>query len=327
MKPSKLDAKAFARAHLRGVWAATLTPFTPDLRCDEEGFRRNLRHWYRTLDLAGLFVGGKQGEFYAMTLAERKRQFELAVEEAQAAGKRTMLSCSDQSLDVVVELARHAQAIGGDFIVVHTPLLYFGAHSDDTLFEYYRYIAEQVDIGVALWNQPPDCGYTISPELCVRLAEEIPNVVAIKYSVPREVYSRLTRLAGDRLIVSCSSEDEWLDNIIELGWQVYLCSTPPYLMQTESDQRMNEYTRLAMAGDHERARQVRDSLEPVRRALKQSRAHGKPQASQKYWQELLGQAGGPVRRPLLQLTETERAVIRDAFAGCGLGQPGTRRAA
>ena len=327
MKYRRADAKAYARAHLKGVWAATLTPFTPDLAFDEAGFRANCRHWYRDLDLAGLFVGGKQGEFYAMTLPERKRSFEIAVEEARAAGKGAMLSCSDQSLDTVLELARHAEAIGGDYVVVHTPLLYFGAHSDDTVYEYYRHIAGEVNLGVTLWNQPPDCGYTISPELCVRMAEGIPNVVAIKYSVPRETYARLTRLAGDRLIVSCSSEEEWFDNIVELGWQVYLCSTPPYLLQTKADRRMNEYTALALAGEVERARAVRDSLEPVRQALKRSRAHGKPQASQKYWQELLGQVGGPVRRPLLQLTEAERAAIREAFAGCGLAGAGAARAA
>src|SRR6185503_2636389 len=105
-------------------WAATLTPFIDEKRMDEEGLRRNVRHWYRDLKLAGLFVGGKQGEFYAMTLEERKRSFEIAVEEAAAAGQGgTMLSCSDQSLDTVIELARHAQDIGADYIVVHTPLL------------------------------------------------------------------------------------------------------------------------------------------------------------------------------------------------------------
>lgn len=332
-----LDAKDHAREHLRGVWAATLTPFTEDGRFDEAGFRANMRHWIRDLRLAGLFVGGKQGEFYAMSLAERKRSFEIAVEEAHAAGplelagtqvgpgakkgaRRAgiMLSCSDQSLDVVLELARYAQDLGADYIVVHTPLLYFGAHTDDTIFEYYRHIAEQVNIGVTLWNQPPDCGYMLSPELCVRMAREIPNVVAIKYSVPREVYSKLTRLAGDQLIVSSSPEEEWLDNIIELGWQVYLCSSPPYLLQSAADRRMNEYTELAMQGNHEAARKVFASLNPVREALKKSRPAGKPQAQQKYWQALLGQAGGAVRRPLLQLTDAEKATIRAAFAQCGL---------
>jgi 4-hydroxy-tetrahydrodipicolinate synthase len=318
MRYRKQDAKDYARQHLRGIWAAALTPFTADLALDEAGFRKNLRHWYRGLGIAGIFVAGKQGEFFSMSLAERKRTFEIAVEEAAAAGDGcgTILSCSDQNLDSVLELARHAQAIGGDYIVVHSPLLHFGHDVDTTVYEYYRHIAEQVDIGIALWSHP-DAGYLMSPELCTRLAE-LPNVVAIKYSVPRDMYIRLTRMAGDKLIVSTASEVEWFDNIVELGWQIYLCSTPPYLMQTKHDRRMKEYTELAMRGEVEKARKIRDSLEPVRQALGRTRPAGTPQAHQKYWQELLGQAGGPVRRPLLNLTEAEKAATRAAFESCGL---------
>lgn len=321
MKYRKEQAKDYARAHLRGIWAATLTPFTPELRLDEAGWRRNLRHWYRELAIAGLFVNGKQGEFYAMSVEERKRTAELAVEEAAGARGGVMVSCSDQSLDTVVELARHAQAIGADYIVVHTPLLYFGAHTPDTLLAYYKAISDAVDIGITLWNQPPDCGYLLEPEVCLRIAE-LPNVVAIKYSVPRETYARLTRMAGRSstggLIVSTSSEEDWLDNIVELGWQVYLCSTPPYLLQTAADRRMHEYTQLAFEGKIEKAKALRASLDPVRKALKSTRPAGKAAAHQKYWQELLGQAGGAVRAPLLALTEKEKAATRAAFEACGL---------
>jgi 4-hydroxy-tetrahydrodipicolinate synthase len=319
VKYRRNEAKEYARQNLRGIWAATLTPFNSgDLSVDESGWRKNLRHWYRDLGIRGLFVNGKQGEFGSMTVAERKRTVELAV-EAAGTDRGVMVSCSDQSLDTVIELAQHAQHVGADYIVVHTPLLYFGAHSADTLVEYYRYIAEHVDIGVTLWNQPPDCGYTLEPEVCMRIAE-IPNVVAIKYSVPRELYSRLTAMARGKLIVSTSNEGDWLSNIVELGWQVYLCSTPPYLMQTPEDRRMHEYTGLAMAGQAEKAEKVQRSLDPVRRALKESRPEGKAAAHQKYWQELLGQTGGPVRRPLLNLTADEKATIRSAFTSCGLGR-------
>lgn len=318
MKYRKHEAKDYARAHLRGIWAATLTPFAPDFSLDEAGARRNLRHWVDDLGIDGLFVAGKQGEFFAMSVAERKRCFELAVETiGDRAG--TILSCSDQNLDTVLELARHAQAIGADYIVVHSPLLHFVTPPDDTVYEYYRHLSEQLDIGIAMWSHP-DAGYLMSPELCARIAD-LPNIVAIKYSVPREMYAKLTRLAGDRLIVSTASEDEWFDNLVELGWQVYLCSTPPFLMQTKADRRMREYTDLAMGGDVARARKARDSLDPVRHALKRSRPPGKAHAHQKYWQELLGQAGGKVRRPLLNLTEAEKEATRAAFAACGLAVP------
>ena len=320
MQYKKSEAKAYSRANFRGIWAAALTPFAPDLAIDEAGLRRNLRHWADDLGIDGVFIGGKQGEFFSLSIPERKRLFDIAVDEAGRAGAKakfgTIMSCSDQNMDVVIDLARHAQAIGADYIVVHAPVLHFLHAQDETLFGYYKHISEQVDIGIAMWSHP-DSGYLMSPELCARVAE-LPNVVAIKYSVPREMYARLTRLAGDKLLVSTASEAEWFDNIVELGWQLYLCSNPPYLMQTKVDRRMREYTDLAFAGEIAKARAVRDSLNPVREALRRSRPAEKPPAHAKYWQDLLGQAGGPVRRPMLDLTDAEKAAVRAAFESCGL---------
>ncbi len=315
MKYKKHQAKGYSRAHMKGIWAAALNPMKPDFSMDEEGLRSNINHWIEDLKIQGFFIAGKQGEFFSMSLEERKRNFEIAVDACNGRAG-TIMSCSDQNFDIVIELARHAQAVGADYIVVHAPVLHFIHDRDDTLYNYYREICEHVDIGIAMWSHP-DSGYLMSPKLCARIAE-LPNIIAIKYSVPRDMYLELTELAGDRILVSTASEDEWLDNIVALGWQLYLCSSPPYLLQTRNDLRMHEYTQLALAGKIDEARQVRDSLEPVRKALRETRPGGKPQAQQKYWQELLGQAGGPVRPPLLQLTEQEKQEIQSGFNHCGL---------
>lgn len=320
MRWDRGSAKAYARERLVGIWAAALTPFGPDGTLDEPGLRANIRHWIDDLGIAGLFVAGKQGEFFSMSVTERKRLFEIAVSEC-GAGSGTILSCSDQNMDVVIDLARHAQAIGAGLIVVHAPVLHFQTAWDETLIAYYERVARSVDIGIALWSHP-DSGYLMSPELCARLAD-IPNVVAIKYSVPRAMYARLNELAGDKLIISTASEDEWLDNIIDLGWRCYLCSNTPFLIQTGADRRMHDYTQLAFSGDHAQARRVRDSLNPVRAALKGTRPPEKPHAHAKYWQDLLGQAGGQVRPPLLNLTDAERAAVLSAFTNAGLA-PGPR---
>jgi 4-hydroxy-tetrahydrodipicolinate synthase len=317
MKYSKKDAKAYSRETMKGIWAAALTPFSPqDLSIDETGFRKNLRHWARDLKIDGVFVAGKQGEFFSMSVPERKRTFEIAVDEARSCGLQTIMSCSDQNMDTVLDLAKHAEAIGADYIVVHAPVLHFFKSQDETLYEYYRYISEKVNIGIAMWSHP-DSGYLMTPETCARLAE-LPNIVAIKYSVPRDMYVKLTHMVGDKMIVSTASEAEWFDNIVELGWKLYLCSNPPYLMQTARDLRMREYTDLAFRGEIAKARVIRDSLEPVRRALRDTRPPEKPNAHAKYWQDLLGQAGGPVRRPLLGLTEEEKKITAAAFKNCGI---------
>ena len=82
---------------------------------------------------------------------------------------------------------------------------------------------------------------------------------------------------------------------------------------------MKDYTELALAGKADAARKVWESLQPVRQALKSTRPAEKPHAHQKYWQDLLGQTGGHVRAPMLELTDEERAATRAAFEACGLG--------
>ncbi len=315
MQYNRQDAKSHSRATMRGIWAAANTPFHADGSIDEGGFRQNVDHWINDLGIEGLFVAGKQGEFFSMSVDERKRMFDLAV-SATGDKAQTIMSCSDQNMDVVIDLAKHAQACGADYIVVHAPVLHFLKEQDETLLRYYETIASKVDIGMALWSHP-DSGYLMSPELCNRLAD-IETVVAIKYSVPRPMYAELTRLAGDRILVSTASEEEWLDNILELGWQLYLCSSPPYTMQTKADRRMRDYTDLAFAGKADEARAVWESMEPVRRAFKSSRPAEKPTSHQKYWQELLGQVGGPVRAPMLELTDAEKRATREAFEASGL---------
>ena len=315
MKYSKHEAKDYAREDMRGIWAAALNPFSADLTLDEAGFRSNIRHWIDDLEIKGLFVAGKQGEYWSMSLEERKRNMVVAVQEC--AGKAgTIMSISDQNMDIALELGRHAQACGADYVVVHAPVLSFCHDRSELLYQYYKRFCDELDIGIAMWSHP-DSGYLMQPEECARIAD-LPNIVAIKYSVPRKMYARLTQMVGDKIQVSTSLEEDWLDNIEELDWRLYLCSSPPYQLQSASDKRMQEYTELAFAGKFDQARKVRDSLDPVREAMKCSKPAGKPTAFGKFWQQLLGQVGGRVRPPMLELTEDEKSTIRAAFKASGL---------
>ena len=45
MQYGKRDAKDYARANMKGIWAAALTPFNPDLSIDEAGFRHHVEYW------------------------------------------------------------------------------------------------------------------------------------------------------------------------------------------------------------------------------------------------------------------------------------------
>ena len=72
MKYEKSQAKAYARQHMVGVWAASLSPFDAQGKLDEQAYRENLRHWINDLQLGGLFIAGKQAEFFSMSIDERR---------------------------------------------------------------------------------------------------------------------------------------------------------------------------------------------------------------------------------------------------------------
>ena len=253
-----------------------------------------------------------------MSLAERKRTFESRSMRSAAGRHNPVLLGSEHR-----HRHRARKARAGDRRRLHRcprAGTAFPAAQDETLYDYYRAISERVDIGIAMWSHP-DSGYLMSPELCARIAE-MPNIVAIKYSVPREMYARLTQLAGDKLIVSTASEEEWFDNIVELGWRLYLCSSPPYLFQTKLDRRMREYTDLASRAKYRsrqsRARQPRSGAQGVPPLA----AAGEDPAHSKYWQELLGQVGGRCARRMLELTEAEKEATRRPSRAAGSSSTG-----
>ena len=81
---------------------------------------------------------------------------------------------------------------------------------------------------------------------------------------------------------------------------------------------MHEYTQAAFTGDAARAKVIFASMEPIRHAFKSSRPTEKPQAHSKYWQQLLGQVGGAVRRPMLELSSAEKTLLHKAFETSGI---------
>ena len=128
------------------------------------------------------------------------------------------------------------------------------------------------------------------------------------------------------MIVSTASEEEWFDNIVELGWRLYLCSSPPYLFQTKADRRMRDYTDLAFARRGGEGQGGARQPQSGARGVPPHAAGREAAGASKYWQELLGQAGGRVRPPMLELTDAEKEATRRAFETCGLQTAAARKA-
>lgn len=318
MKYSKNEAKEAARAMLKGVWTALPTNFTDDDRLDETATARNLDYCISDLKLDGHYCLGNVAEFWSMTNEERMRVHELNVDTVK--GRVPLIAgCHHQNPNEVIKLARHAQSVGIDFVIILTP--YVAARGDDAIFEFYRYICERIDIGVVLFNT--EATFPIGVPLAKRLAQ-IPNVCAFKQGVSKISSTNALRAAvGKSLEISVADEAPWVYNISVMGdhWLLNYC---PHLYQVPGYLPVNEYTHAAMSGDYNKAIEIARSLNPLRTVLSKwipgyGGAGGRvPAAEQKYWMELLGMQGGPVRAPCTELSPEQKQQMRADLESTGL---------
>ncbi len=310
MKYRKSEAKEWAREHWKGVWVASYTPYTADYKIDEQGVRHNLRYLIDGLGIQGMFVNGLHGEAFHHTIAERKQIFQIAVDEAK--GKMiTMPYTSDPVLENVLDMTRFAEEIGADLAIIINPKFYFGAMTDEGVYQYYKYIADRVNIGIALFNQM-EHGYLIDPKCISRIAE-IENIVGIKNIASLSENRQVRIFCGDKILVA-SNEEEWLLNYINHDSEAMIPSPAPYVLQSKKLKLVKEYTTLAVKGEKAKAWETYKRLEPIRRALMKVTVPGKAQATNKYWTQSLGMIGGDgrVRLPQMELTEAEKRAIRSA---------------
>jgi 4-hydroxy-tetrahydrodipicolinate synthase len=254
-----------------------------------------------------------------MTNEERMRAHEINVETAK--GRVPLIAgCHHQNPYEVVKLANHAEAIGIDFVIILTP--YMAAKSDDGVFEFYRFIAERVNIGIVLFNIP-SLYYPITEHLAARLAK-IPNICAFKQGGPAPSATiSLRQAVGKELVVSVADETPWLHNLAVMGDQ-WLLNYCPHLYQVPGYLPVRDYTRAALAGDMKRATEICRTLNPLRAVhAKWITGYGKPtgrtpSAEMKYWMEQIGMPGGPVRSPCTELTDEKKNELRADLEATGI---------
>ena len=302
MKYRKNEAKEYARSVLKGVWTALPTNFTADDLLDEQATAANLEYCLTDLQLEGHYCIGNVAEFWSMTNEERMRVHEINVEVAK--GRVPLIAgCHHQNPNEVIKLARHAQDVGIDFVIILTPFV--AARGDDAIYEFYRYVCERIDIGVVLFNT--EATAPIGVPLAKRLAK-IPNICGFKQGVSKVSATIALRAAINSSVMG----DQWL-----LNYCPHLYQVPGYLP-------VNDYSRAVLAGDYNTAIEISRSLNPLRTVLSKwipgyGGAGGRvPAAEQKYWMELLGMQGGPVRPPCTELSAEQKAQMKADLEATGL---------
>src|SRR3984957_6382056 len=121
------QARVWARGALRGIGDSLYTPF-----CGPDGddiawdaFRVLVRYCVGGLGHPMLWCTSGLSEFWALTIAERKRLLEVAIEEARGIDPDVIVqSCTAaMSAKDCLELTQHAQDAGADVVYIQTPMM------------------------------------------------------------------------------------------------------------------------------------------------------------------------------------------------------------
>ncbi len=195
---------------IRGIGDSLYTPpFAGDAGddIDWDAYRTLVRYCVGDLGREMLWCVSGLAEFWALTLEERKRLLEVAIEEARAINPPDVViqACTAATAAKdCLELTRHAQESGADIVYIQTPMM--ECHGGEGVLNFFRYIADRTDIALGMFNSPSS-GYVLSAEESARIAAEIPPAVcATKEGAFRPANSRrLHDLAPELLIWECDT--------------------------------------------------------------------------------------------------------------------------
>jgi 4-hydroxy-tetrahydrodipicolinate synthase len=281
-----------------GIIAAVITPFNKDESLNEAALREHVRSLLNSR-VTGLFVVGTGGEFWALTKDEKKRVFEITVDEAN--GKKPVYAGTGvESTGEALELTKMAKDIGVDAVSIITP--YFVSPTRQGLFEHYSTIAGKVDLPIVLYNNPGRAGgVNLEPSLVRELAENHSNIVGIKDSSgDLRITTEYIRLC-DKINVLAGADG--------LIFASLLCGSKGAIAVTANvlPNLVADIYECVMKGEIQKALKAQRELVPLRQAV--DRVGPYPLAIKEAL-NMMGRPVGPCRKPIIPATQERREELK-----------------
>jgi 4-hydroxy-tetrahydrodipicolinate synthase len=239
---------------LRGVLTALVTPFR-DGDVDEAAFAALVRDQVHG-GVAGVVVCGSTGEAATLSLEERRRLVDIALEACRGRRTTVWVGTGTNSTRSTVELTREAEAQGAHGAMVVAP--YYNKPTQEGLFQHFARVAESTTLPLIVYNVPGRTAVHISPETAARL-HGLGRYVALK-----EASGSLDQVSDVRArcdLTVLSGDDSLTLPMLALGAQGVI-SVVSNLLPAETVRLVEDF----LAGDIEGARRWHYRLLPFFRA-------------------------------------------------------------
>lgn len=287
-----------------GLTVALVTPFTQDGTKVDETKLRDLIDWHVEQGTNCLAPCGTTGESPTLTHEEHDRVVAITCEQAEGRIK-VMAGTGSNSTAEAVRLTKAAQEAGADGALVVSP--YYNKPTQEGFFQHYRAIAESCDLPIVVYNIPGRSAANIEPETINRLGE-LPTIVAVKEATGRMDQASAI-LSGSDLTV-LSGDDSLTLPLMSMGGSG-IVSVVGNIVPADMLALVDAWNR----GDIATAQTLHHKLFPLCRDMLGLATNPIPVKSA---MSLLGRCAGPVRLPLVGLTEAQTAGLKSTLSAYGL---------
>jgi len=292
---------------LAGIFPPIPTPFKSDEDIDFDHLQSNLERWNKE-PLNGYVVGGSNGEFVFLTLDERVE----VVRRARQLAPRDRLiiagSGMESARETIAMTNRMAQA-GADVALIVTPNYFKSRMTAAALERYYRQVADASPLPVMIYNVPPNTGLDMPAQAVIALAPH-PNIIGLKDSggdvTKIGLMAHETRDADFQIVAGSAG---FFLGALSVG----AVGCVPALGNIAGG-KLAQLLEAFRQGDMETARAIQRPLIEANSAV--TARFGVP--GLKAALDMLGYYGGPVRSPLLPLSDAEAAELRRILVKSGL---------
>ncbi len=292
-----------ATSRFRGSLTALVTPFK-DGKVDEDALRKHV-DWQIACGTAGLVPVGTTGESPTLSHDEHGQVVEICIDEAK--GRVPVIAgAGSNATTEAVSLARHAEKVGADAVLVVTP--YYNKPTQEGMFQHFKAVNDSIGIPIIIYNIPPRSVVDMSVATMSRLYE-LKNIAGVKDATANLARVSQQRHAMGPDFLQLSGED-----MTALAYNAAGGHGCISVVSNVAPAQCAEMQTKSLAGDYAGALAIQDRLVPLHDAVFMEPGV----AGAKCGLALLGRGREEVRLPLVPVTEPTRKAIRSAMVHAGL---------
>ena len=281
---------------LYGTGVALVTPFKEDSSVDVEALRKVVRYSIEG-GVDYLVVLGTTGEAVTLNSEEKQLVIKTIIEENKGS-LPLVIGIGGNNTALLVQELKNADLEPFDAVLSVSP--YYNKPTQEGIYQHYKMLAAVSPKPIILYNVPGRTGSNMLPATVVRLANDCPNIIAIKEAcgnmdqikeLLKEVPQGFHVISGDDITAVPTVVEGGIGVISVLGQGMPV--------------QVSKMIRLSLNGDYDGAYQLHHALTPGMNLIFEE---GNP-AGIKAIFEILGISTAVVRLPLVEASTALKSKI------------------